>query len=226
MSDRCYLVAHIDTSLSPPVLRGFGIYSESAGSLTCAQRRAWPLDVWSTEGRDYGEASERMREMLSDEGRSPLGHNPVLHAMVLEALAEPLEVVDPEPLPGGYVASRERCLNDPIAHALVTAGATAQQAADAYADALDEMRRNHRMLLERATPAFFDPVIRGPAMVDIKIDSPSALYRGTCGARYPGVYGDAADGSNDAVCSLTVGHGGRHFDGTGRWDDGEEPSDG
>lgn len=49
-----YLVVHLDTSVSPPVVTGAGIYSESARSLTGAiGRRVFAFDALQASGEDF-----------------------------------------------------------------------------------------------------------------------------------------------------------------------------
>jgi hypothetical protein len=59
-----YLVAHIDTTQTPPTVVGVGIYSMAAHDLTCELKRKFPVDVLQAKGKDYGEAEERLRTYI------------------------------------------------------------------------------------------------------------------------------------------------------------------
>ena len=59
-----YLVAHMDTTVSPPRILGVGIYSEPARSLTGAICRGrFAFDVADAPGHDYEAACRNIVEM-------------------------------------------------------------------------------------------------------------------------------------------------------------------
>lgn len=65
MNNAAYLVAVLDTRVSPPVVKGCGIYSESAMSLTGAQtNEVFTVDVMVVHGKDYEDALNRMKQYL------------------------------------------------------------------------------------------------------------------------------------------------------------------
>lgn len=59
-----YLVAHIDITVSPPVVSSVGIYSESAVSLTNHWRTNRNADLLSIQSDDFGKAYDEMRRFV------------------------------------------------------------------------------------------------------------------------------------------------------------------
>ena len=72
--EKAYLVAHLDTTKDPPVLKGFATYSSSADNVTKMGRKEMLLDVMHTEvsGKDvyYGDAKKDLVNYL----KSPQCH--------------------------------------------------------------------------------------------------------------------------------------------------------
>ena len=61
---RCYLVAHVDTSVRPPKILGTGLYSESAASLTGAIGHGrFAFDVTYADGPTYESARDSILAM-------------------------------------------------------------------------------------------------------------------------------------------------------------------
>jgi hypothetical protein len=58
-----YLVAHLDTATSPPVVKGVGIYSEPARSLTMI-RGMFAVDVYDEWGTDYEDAIRNLLKSI------------------------------------------------------------------------------------------------------------------------------------------------------------------
>lgn len=86
MNRTCYLVAHVDGTVSPPVIRHLGMYSEGAGSVTCGQWREFPIDLHQETGDDYEDAHQRMVAELRHERCQITAGKPGLKALVDELL--------------------------------------------------------------------------------------------------------------------------------------------
>ncbi len=58
---KAHLVAHIDTSVSPPKFLGVEVYSESAMNLTGAiGMKTFCLDIYAEEGESYASALKHL----------------------------------------------------------------------------------------------------------------------------------------------------------------------
>ena len=66
MNKTAYLVAHIDTTTTPPTFLGHAIYSSSARSITNAiTPKRFAFDVLEVSGDDYQDAVERLQNFCS-----------------------------------------------------------------------------------------------------------------------------------------------------------------
>jgi hypothetical protein len=85
---KCFLVAHIDATKSPPVMKCLGLYSESALCLTSVDRnRNWMVDVWEVEGATYQAAADEMRRQLRA-NQTPLPRMDSIRAMAADVIGD------------------------------------------------------------------------------------------------------------------------------------------
>lgn len=67
MGECAYLVAYLDTTVHPPVVKGCGIYSENAKTLTDGiNNKKFCVDIQSVSGRDYEEARKKLVAFLKE----------------------------------------------------------------------------------------------------------------------------------------------------------------
>lgn len=62
---RAHLLAFIDTTHTPPIVVGAGIYSEDAGSITTDQRHRQAVEVGYIDGETFGDAHETWLELVN-----------------------------------------------------------------------------------------------------------------------------------------------------------------